>query len=35
MCRLYFPPHWLIWAPVDFPTPDFHQPQAFGALCFQ
>ncbi len=28
-------PHWLTWAPVDLPAPDFHQPRAFGTLCFQ
>nr|WP_321404507.1 carbohydrate-binding family 9-like protein [uncultured Desulfobacter sp.] len=27
-------PHWLTWAPVDLPAPDFHQPKAFGHLCF-
>jgi hypothetical protein len=28
-------PHWLTWAPVDFPTPNFHLPQYFGILEFQ
>lgn len=27
-------PHWLTWAPVDFPTPRFHLPQYFGTLLF-
>jgi hypothetical protein len=28
-------PHWLTWAPVDFPTPNFHLPEFFGTLKFQ
>ena len=28
-------PHWLTWAPVDFPKPNFHLPQYFGILEFQ
>ena len=28
-------PHWLTWAPVDFPRPNFHLPQYFGLLEFQ
>jgi len=28
-------PHWLTWAPVDHPKPDFHRPQSFGALEFE
>lgn len=27
-------PHWLTWAPVDLPRPDFHQPTFFGDLVF-
>ena len=27
-------PHWLTWAPVDLPKPDFHQPRFFGTLKF-
>jgi hypothetical protein len=27
-------PHWLTWAPVDHPRPDFHRPEAFGNLVF-
>jgi len=27
-------PHWLTWARVDFPTPNFHLPQYFGTLQF-
>ena len=27
-------PHWLTWAPVDNPTPDFHRPEFFGELHF-
>jgi hypothetical protein len=27
-------PHWLTWAPIDYPTPDFHRPQYFGELHF-
>jgi hypothetical protein len=27
-------PHWLTWAPVDLPRPDFHQPKFFGILEF-
>lgn len=28
-------PHWLTWAPVNFPRPRFHLPQWFGTLVFQ
>ncbi len=28
-------PHWLTWAPVDHPKPNFHLPQPFGILQFQ
>lgn len=28
-------PHWLTWAPIDFPTPNFHLPEYFGILEFQ
>ncbi len=28
-------PHWLTWAPVDLPEPDFHQPEFFGELVFR
>ena len=28
-------PHWLTWAKVDFPTPNFHLPQFFGELVFE
>jgi len=27
-------PHWLTWAPVDFPRPNFHLPEFFGELKF-
>lgn len=27
-------PHWLTWAPVDFPTPRFHLPEFFGNVLF-
>lgn len=27
-------PHWLTWAPVDLPWPNFHTPQFFGRLEF-
>ena len=27
-------PHWLTWAPIDLPTPDFHRPEFFGELRF-
>jgi hypothetical protein len=27
-------PHWLTWAPVNFPTPNFHLPEFFGVLEF-
>jgi hypothetical protein len=27
-------PHYLTWAPVDRPAPDFHQPRFFGHLVF-
>jgi hypothetical protein len=28
-------PHWLTWAPVQFPSPNFHMPEYFGALEFE
>ncbi len=28
-------PHYLTWAPVDRPRPDFHQPRFFGTLEFR
>jgi hypothetical protein len=28
-------PHWLTWAPVEHPTPNFHLPRCFGDLEFQ
>lgn len=28
-------PHFLCWASVDTPEPDFHQPQYFGTLVFE
>jgi hypothetical protein len=28
-------PHWLTWAPIDLPKPDFHQPSFFGTLEFE
>jgi hypothetical protein len=28
-------PHWLTWAPVDYPKPNFHLPEYFGTLEFQ
>jgi hypothetical protein len=28
-------PHWLTWAPIDLPKPDYHVPQAFGTLEFE
>jgi len=28
-------PHWLTWAPVDYPKPNFHLPQFFGFLEFK
>ncbi|MBE0582472.1 MAG: carbohydrate-binding family 9-like protein [Desulfofustis sp.] len=27
-------PHWLAWAPVDFPKPNFHLPRFFGTVVF-
>ncbi len=27
-------PHYITWAPVDNPVPNFHQPQFFGKLKF-
>jgi hypothetical protein len=27
-------PHWLTWAPVDYPKPKFHLPEYFGKLVF-
>lgn len=28
-------PHWLTWAPVDYPEPKFHLPDFFGRLDFE
>jgi len=28
-------PHWLTWAPVDYPSPRFHLPNFFGRLDFE
>jgi len=28
-------PHWLTWAPIDRPMPDFHQPDFFGTIFFK
>ena len=28
-------PHWLTWARVDFPRPEFHLPEFFGVLEFE
>ncbi len=28
-------PHWLTWAPVSAPKPDFHLPRFFGRLVFE
>ena len=28
-------PHWLSWAPIDTPGPNFHRPDSFGALLFE
>jgi len=28
-------PHWLTWAPVDYPKPKFHLPEFFGRLNFE
>lgn len=28
-------PHWLTWAKVDRPRPDFHVPECFGTLMFE
>ncbi len=28
-------PHWLTWAPVDHPKPNFHLPEFFGRLTFE
>lgn len=28
-------PHWLTWAPVDYPKPNFHLPESFGVLEFE
>jgi hypothetical protein len=28
-------PHWITWAPIDNPTPDFHLPDYFGKLIFR
>jgi hypothetical protein len=27
-------PHWLTWAKIDWPKPDFHRPEFFGWLTF-
>lgn len=27
-------PHWLTWAPIDYPQPSFHRPKFFGELKF-
>ena len=27
-------PHWLTWAPADYPRPNFHLPRSFGVLQF-
>lgn len=27
-------PHWLTWAPIDLPEPDFHRPEFFGEIIF-
>lgn len=28
-------PHYLCWAPIDTPEPDFHRPEFFGTLIFK
>jgi hypothetical protein len=28
-------PHWLTWAPIDYPEPQFHLPEFFGELNFE
>jgi len=28
-------PHWLTWAKINHPVPDFHRPQDFGTLTFE
>lgn len=28
-------PHWLTWAPVDYPAPKFHLPEFFGRILFE
>ncbi len=28
-------PHWLTWAPIDYPKPRFHLPEFFGRLDFE
>nr|WP_319393293.1 carbohydrate-binding family 9-like protein [uncultured Desulfobacter sp.] len=28
-------PHWLTWAPVDYPVPNFHLPASFGTIVFE
>ena len=28
-------PHWLTWAPVEAPRPDFHLPRFFGTFAFE
>jgi len=28
-------PHWLTWAPIDYPKPDFHRPDFFGEIVFK
>ncbi len=27
-------PHWLTWAPIEWPKPDFHRKEFFGTLAF-
>jgi hypothetical protein len=28
-------PHWLTWAPVNYPKPKFHLPEYFGRIEFE
>ncbi|MDY3247127.1 MAG: carbohydrate-binding family 9-like protein, partial [Prevotella sp.] len=28
-------PHFLSWAPIQLPAPDFHRPDFFGQLLFE
>ena len=28
-------PHWITWAPVEFPRPNFHLPEFFGEIVFE